>query len=104
VIAFRILAVLAALLFICAFSLAIMAGPDLPLGQAIGLLQRGALGAIENTLRGMLGPWVWSNVMVPMLLRPVWLLPAALGLLAAGTAASVASSRGSTRSRRSRRS
>jgi predicted membrane-bound spermidine synthase len=104
VIAARILASLAALLFVIAFALAVMVGPDLPLGQAIALLRQGALAAVQNTLRGMLAPWVWLNMVVPLLLRPVWLLPAGLGLVAAGAAASVASRRNSARSRRSRRS
>jgi hypothetical protein len=42
------------------------------------------------------------NVALPVLMRPVWLLPAGLGLVAAGAAATAATRRGGARSHRRR--
>jgi hypothetical protein len=57
---------------------------------------------LGDAVRKGVGGWVWMNVMVPMLLRPVWLLPVVLGLLMTGAAVTVSSRRGSARSHRRR--
>jgi hypothetical protein len=102
VIAARILAVLAALFFVLAFTLAIMLPPELPLGQAVAAIHHGGLAGFGDAVRKGVGGWVWMNVVVPMLLRPVWLLPVVLGLLMTGAAVTVSSRPGSARSHRRR--
>ena len=34
--------------------------------------------------------WMWADVVLPLLVRPAWLVPASLGLICAGAAFSVA--------------
>jgi hypothetical protein len=45
--------------------------------------------------------WLWDHVARPTLLRPAWLLPASLGLICIGCAATL-NSRGAPRSHRRR--
>jgi hypothetical protein len=33
--------------------------------------------------------WLWDNIAVPLMLRPAWLVPAALGLICGGLALSL---------------
>jgi hypothetical protein len=46
--------------------------------------------------------WVWANLVVPVLLRPVWILPITLGMVTAGLAVTLSNRRGSANSRRRR--
>jgi hypothetical protein len=102
VIAVRILAVVAAMFLVLAFALGTMLPPQLPLGQAISILNHGWLVAFQDVVRSHISEWVWTNMMVPVLLRPVWLLPTALGLVVGAMAVTVSSRRGPARSHRRR--
>ncbi len=95
----RIFTVLAAIWLVGAFALASLMSPDMPLGQALATMDRGALAAVEGFFRAHMPDWMWADAAVPVLLRPVWLIPAAIGLICGGAAATLTS--GSThRSRR----
>ena len=99
----RILAVIAALFLVAAFALASMLPPLLPLGQAVSMFNHDWLVAFQEAVRKGVSEWAWVNLAVPVLLRPVWLMPAALGLVFAGAAVTLSSRLGPARSRRRRR-
>jgi hypothetical protein len=100
VIAIRILAVLAAILLVGAFTLATLLPPDLPLSAALAMLQDGLPSRIQAWAQAQLPAWTWLHLAVPLLTRPVWLMPAAVGVVAAGASATLASSSTASRSRR----
>ena len=98
----RILTVLAAILLVAAFTLVTVLPPDLPLGAALTMLDHALVDRMQAVAREYLPGWVWVHMAVPLLLRPAWLLPASLGVVAAGAAATLHSSTGPTRTRRRR--
>jgi hypothetical protein len=85
----RILTVLAAGLLVGAVALAILAPPSLPLGQLLLMLDNDATDAAHAFVGRHLSEWIWSDVAMPLLLRPAWLVPATLGLICAGAATSL---------------
>lgn len=93
----RIFAVLAAALFVAAFALAALAPDDLDLAQGINLVSHDWLVWLPQHT----ADWMWEWVEKPLLVRPVWLLPAAFGLVCAGAALTL-SSRPPSRSHRRR--
>jgi hypothetical protein len=100
VIAQRVLAVLAAISLVSSAALATLGPPDLPLDQMLLLTGSEIVRGLEAWTREHLAPWVWENIEVPLLARPAWLIPAALGIVFAGLAVTVAPGRGAPRHRR----
>lgn len=98
----RILAVVSAMFMVAAFTLATMLPPDMPLSQAISLANHGWLVSLQDVVLKHVSPWVWTNLVVPVLLRPVWIMPITLGMVTAGIAVTLSSRRGSPNSRRRR--
>jgi hypothetical protein len=96
----RILAVLAAIFLVSAVGLATLGPTDMPLGQMLFLLHRGATGTLQGFVQQQLSPWAWDRLFVPMMVRPAWLIPAALGIICAGLAVTAAPRRGAPRPRR----
>ncbi|MGH7210326.1 MAG: hypothetical protein ACREF1_02545 [Acetobacteraceae bacterium] len=96
----RVFAILAAVLLVGAFALATLMAPDLSLGAALFLVSDHALRAAHDGISAHLGSWAWSGVAVPLLLRPVWLIPAGLGLVCTGAALTLATRPPHHRSRR----
>ena len=96
----RVFAILAAVLLVGAFALATLMEPDLSLGAALFSLNGRALKAVHDGISAHLGPWAWSGVAVPLLLRPVWLIPAGLGLVCTGAALTLTTRPPHHRSRR----
>jgi len=84
VIARRILAILSAALLVGAVAVALLAPPGMPLGQALLAIDHRILNAVQSDVERVFTPWLWSQVILPVLVRPAWLLPAALGLICAG--------------------
>ena len=80
----RIFAVLAAVFLVGAVTLGLLTPRGMTLGQALLLLDPNTL----PWLKAHAAPWMWETLEIPLLIRPVWLLPAALGLVCAGAAAS----------------
>ena len=78
----RIFAVLAAALLVAAFALAALAPDDLNLAEGLALVNHDWLVWTQrHTVY-----WLWEWVERPLLVRPVWLLPAAFGLVCGGAA------------------
>jgi hypothetical protein len=86
----RILAVISAVLLVGAVALATLGPPSVPLGQVLLMLDHDLTDALRSGIEQHLSAWMWSDVVVPVLVRPAWLVPAALGLICAGAAFSVA--------------
>jgi hypothetical protein len=98
----RVLAVLAAACLVAAFALATLLPPVLTLAQLIAMFDARMLyQAHEFVVANNLG-WLWGHAMMPLLLRPCWLLPTSLGLLFAGGAMTLGSRKGVPRSHRRR--
>jgi hypothetical protein len=95
----RILAVLSALLLVAAFALAVLLPPELWLGQAISMVDHDWLVNLQDAVRGV-SEWSWQWLVLPLLMRPAWLLPAGTGLICAGAAVTLSSRRGPLRTRR----
>jgi hypothetical protein len=87
----KIFSIAAALLLVGAFALATLGPPDQTLGQLLADLDA----TFVQTIREWSGreglPWLWGRVMLPLLVRPSWLVPACLGLVCVGGAASTRS-------------
>ncbi len=83
-IAQRILAVLSAALLVGAVAVALLGPPGMPLGQALLTFDHGLLASAQSTVERFLAPWLWTNVVMPVMVRPAWLPPAALGLICGG--------------------
>jgi hypothetical protein len=47
-------------------------------------------------------PWLWTEVLLPVLVRPAWLLPAGLGLICAGLSFTLPQNRRAERPRQRR--
>lgn len=92
----RVFAVLAAVFLVSAVALASLTPFGLTLGQ--GLVQWDE--AAPAWLQRHSLAWAWDWVELPFLLRPLWLIPATLGLVCAGLAASFNFGRASPSRRR----
>src|ERR1700676_5173321 len=103
VIATRSFAVLAAVLLVGALTLASVLPPDLPLAAALAMLDPDLLREVQGYANDYLPGWAWPHLATPLLVRPVWLLPVVLGVVAAGAAFTLASSVGSAGTSRLRR-
>ncbi len=101
-IAVRILSVLAAGLLVGAFAIATILSYDLSLGELVTMVDQGFVAWTRDATAAHLPAWVWQDLLVPLLTRPAWLLPAAVGLICGGAAATVATSGSTQRSRRKR--
>ena len=97
-IAARILAVISAMCFVLAFTLALMLAPDTTLGEAFAILHLDWVAAVHDVAHQSVSEWLWMNVALPVLMRPVWLLPTGLALVMAGAAVTLATRRSAARS------
>lgn len=84
----RTFTLLAAALLVLAFALMVIPPATMSLAQGLSELNHGLVMRAQHVVQGALGSWAWLRVCVPVLVRPVWLVPLCLGLLCAGTAAS----------------
>lgn len=100
-IAVRVMAVVAAALLVGAFSLALLFPAATSLGELVAMADGRALTAVEGFARAHLPDWSWSRLLVPLLVRPAWLSPMALGVVAVGVAVSLRSHQSAPRRRRS---
>ncbi len=81
----RVFAVFAALFLVAAVALAALTPFGMTLGQGLMLLDNAALTWLQRHSM----TWAWTWLEMPVLLRPLWLIPAALGLLCVGAAMSL---------------
>jgi uncharacterized protein (DUF2062 family) len=96
----RVLAVLAAASLVAAFALATLLPPPLTLAQMVAMLDARLLYDAHEFVANHLSAWLWTHLLLPVLLRPCWLIPAAAGLLFAGAAMTLNSRKGLPRSHR----
>lgn len=82
----RVLWVLAAAALVGAFALATMLPPMTSLGEMVAMLNNRTLVVLPRIVRGSLGDWAWQWLVLPLLMRPVWLLPTAAGVVFGGLA------------------
>ena len=80
----RIFAILAAVFLVLAVGIAALTTFQLTLGQGLLMLNPSWL----DWLRSHSATWVWNWIETPFLLRPLWLLPACIGVVCAGIATS----------------
>jgi hypothetical protein len=100
VIAQRILAVVAAMLLVGAVALALLGPPSVPLGQALFMLDHDLMAVVHSGIEQYLSAWLREHLVMPLMLRPAWMLPAALGLICAGTSLSLSTRKSTHRSHR----
>lgn len=84
--AFRIFSVLAAVLLVGAVALGTLVPPEMTLAQGLAQIDSDAYQHWQQALQAELGTGVWRLALAPVLVRPVWLLPAMLGLVCVGCA------------------
>jgi hypothetical protein len=80
----RALAVIAAIFLVGGIAIAMLFPANMPLAQMIYTIDGNALDWVESSLRKAIPAWAWAWVVLPMLVRPAWLLPASIGIVAAG--------------------
>jgi len=83
-----VLAVLAAICLIGAFTLLLMLPPMLSLAEEMARVDQMLLVGLQDAVRTHLPDWVWQALVLPLLGRPGWLLPLCLGIVFAGAAVS----------------
>ena len=98
----RVATVFAAALLVVAFSLAILYPAMMTLGELVSLVDDHALVGLRDFFHTRLPEWAWSRVAMPLLLRPAWLVPMGLGVVAGGVALTLRSHHGAPRPRRRR--
>jgi hypothetical protein len=82
----RVLAVLAALCLVGAFTLALFYPPTMPLQRLVAQFDQQILVTAQEWVREHWGDGIWSTIFVPLLARPGWLVPLACALVLAGLA------------------
>ena len=82
----RICTSLAACFLLLAFAVAALGPAGLSLGAAVYRLDDGLLGRLYHNCPALL----WQRAVLPLLARPAWVLPAALGILCSGLAITAA--------------
>lgn len=92
-IAVRVLAVLASICVVGAFALALLFPPTLQLARLISIIDHNILLALQDGIRDHFSEWAWRALVMPLLARPSWLVPLALGMILGGAALTVASRR-----------
>lgn len=80
----RSFAVLAAVFLVGSVALAAL----LPLGTNLAQTLLDMSATSLDQFRAVTPVWIWEWLCLPLLVRPVWLLPACFGLVTAGVAAS----------------
>ena len=96
----RILAVLAAVLFVGAVGLATVGSQMVSLGGVLSYFSATAETGLHNWLVRVIGPWAWDYVARPLLIRPAWLPLGSLGLICSGVALSLPAHDATRRSHR----
>lgn len=98
----RALAVLSAASLVGAFTLATVLTPFESLAELLADWDHPWLVWLKGASEAHLPRWLWQDVMIPILLRPAWLLPTALGLVLLGFTVTIGSRKGVARSHRRR--
>ncbi len=99
-IAQRTLAVISAILLVAAVGIATFGPESVSLGQALYLLDHDVLDKLRGWSTRVLGNWVWTSVVQPLLVRPAWLVPASAGIVCVGLSFSLSNRKTTHRSHR----
>lgn len=99
-IAQRVLAVLSAALLVGAVALAMLGPPQVPLGQLVFMVDHDLMEAVHQFVGSHLASWLWDYMLVPVLVRPAWLVPGAIGLICGGLSLSLSTRKSAHRSHR----
>ena len=98
----KVFAVVAAAMLVGAVAAGTLGPQDMSLGEALTALDHLKTAAVEAWIRAHLSGWLWDHPVRALMDRPVWLVPAAAGLLFAGGAMTAASTQKAPTSRRRR--
>ncbi len=98
----KILAVMAATLLVGSIAVATLGPQDITLGEALNAFDHLHFASVEAYVRTHVSAWLWERPVTSLLVRPPWLLPAAIGVLLAGAAMTTATSQKAPNSRRRR--
>ena len=88
------------MLLVGAVALAMLGPPGVPLGQTLFMVDHDLMEAVHTFIGTHLATWLWDYLVVPLMLRPAWLVPAALGLLCGGMSLSLSTRKSTHRSHR----
>ena len=66
----RILAVISAILLVGSVALATLGPPSVPLGQVLLMVHHDLTEALRSGIEQHLAAWIWSDVALPVLVRP----------------------------------
>jgi hypothetical protein len=98
----RIFAVFAAALLVGAFGLMVLTPDGMTLDQGVYALDPRGIAHLRGMVGHLLGAAAWGKLFMPVLIRPVWMIPLCTGLVCAGVAASTGTPTESPRSTRTR--
>lgn len=85
----KVAAALGVACLVSAFALASLLDPLASLAQAIMRVNGTLLQTIDQAPHSPAIQWAWTNLAVPLLLRPCWMLPVMAGLVLVGVAATL---------------
>jgi hypothetical protein len=83
-----------------AVAVAMLGPPEVPLGQLLFMVDHDLMDATHNFIGPHLAAWLWDYLVVPLMLRPAWLVPAGLGLICGGVSLSLSTRKTTHRSHR----
>lgn len=96
----RVLAVISAVLLVAAVGIATFGPQSLSLRQALYLFDHDLIERLPLWSSRVLGNWMSSSVIQPLLVRPAWLIPASMGLVCMGLSLSLLNRKTTHRSHR----
>ena len=82
----RAFAVLAAIFLVGSVALATLLPADILLSQVLDAMQAVRPDHLQRLVIGTFGRFAWTSIAVPLLMRPVWMVPVCLGLICIGGA------------------
>ena len=88
------------MLLVGAVALAMLGPPAVPLGQMLFLVDHDLMDAVHSFIGTHVAGWLWDYLIVPVMLRPAWLVPVALGLICAGASLTLSTRKSTHRSHR----
>ncbi len=88
------------MLLVGAVALAMLGPPEVPLGQLLFMVDHDLMDATHNFIGAHIAAWLWDYLIVPLMLRPAWLVPAGLGLICGGVSLSLSTRKTTHRSHR----
>ncbi len=88
------------MLLVGAVAIAILGPPAVPLGQVVLMVDHDLMDATRRFVGSHLTMWLWDGLVVPVMMRPAWMVPAALGLLCGGVSLSLSTRKSAQRSHR----